>query len=212
MSVKFHEAVCLNSRQHRLDWLDHFWGDSVQALWNQTVGGGGTIAVVDSVAGGIVRLSTPTASDEAILNWGNIRSLHMNKFVNVEMRIRANGGVTDTNRRLCQLWFDSNNRIGIYHSYDSTTVRIFTYNGGASTFMNANFNIDDDWHIYRIKAFPTAVHFYIDGVETLNSPITTNLPNDAADFLQPHTSILSNADSDPSTSQDIDYVYVRQER
>ena len=54
------------------------------------------------------------------------------------------------------------------------------------------------------------VHFYIDGVETGNSPITTNIPDDAGDYLQPYLFILTLENA--TKSLDTDYVYLREER
>ena len=69
---------------------------------------------------------------------------------------------------------------------------------------------DTDYHIFRIECFPTGeVHYYIDGVETNNSPINVaaNIPNE---YLQPRFYIRTREDA--AKSMDIDYVYIRQER
>ena len=111
MSVKAHEAYCLDSAQDRLLFYDDFLGDSLRDLWTNTLVSGGTGAVVDAVDGGIFRLGTPTASDTSTLGWNDIRSLHVNKNVTIETRIRANGGVTDTSRFMIQLRYDEHNSI-----------------------------------------------------------------------------------------------------
>ena len=54
------------------------------------------------------------------------------------------------------------------------------------------------------------IHYYIDGVECTNSPLTTNIPDDAGDYLMPFTIISTDADSDPATSSDFDYIAGRQ--
>ena len=212
MSVDFHEAVSFDSTRYRVDWEDEFEGDSLKDHWTLVVASGGTGAVVDGVDGGVYRLGTPTASDTSYIYWNNIRTLHVNKKVTAEARVRANGGVTDTLRLLFQLIYDDDNRIMIYHSTDSVDITILCEDDTNVTSGDSGINIDADFHIYRIEASTTAVHFYIDDVECANSPITTNIPNDAADYLQPRFYIVTNADTDPATSMDIDYVYVRQNR
>jgi len=214
MSVKFHEAYCLDSQQDQLLWFDDFLGDQVQDEWRTALVGGGTVTVIDQQTGGIVRLSTPTASDQALLDWGDIRSLHIDQRISGEARIRCNNGVTDTFRRIFRLSFDVQNYIGFeQQGYDDADIDIVCEDNNIKTSADSGINVDADWHIYRIECFPTGeVHFYIDGVETANSPITTNIPDDATDYLQPYFAIFTNADSDPATSMDVDYCAVRQDR
>ena len=210
MSVDFHEAVSFDSTRYRVDWEDDFEGDSLKDHWTLTVAGGGTGAVVDGVDGGVSRLSTPTASDVATLWWNSYRSLHVNKKVTIEAYVRANGGVTDTSRLLCVLVYDASNRIMIYHATDGVDILLYCRNNGAITSVDSGVNLDDQFHVYRIETSPTAVRFYIDDV--LVGTITTNIPSDAGDYLQPQIYIVTNADTDPATSMDIDYVYIRQNR
>jgi len=214
LSVKFHEAFSLDTARRRFFFSDHFLGDSLRDLWDATLGGGGTAAVIDAQDGGIIRLGTPTASDDASFDWGDIRSLHVNKKVTAEARVRCNGGVTDTFRRIFWLWFDAQNYVGFsQNGYDVSDIYIFCEDDNVKTQADSGINVDADWHIYRIECFPAGeVHFFIDGVETANSPITTNIPDDAGDYLQPFFYIATNADTDPATSMDIDYVVVRQDR
>ena len=213
MSVKVHEAFSLDSFMDRLLYWDDFLGDQIKDEWDTTLVGGGTATVVDAQTGGIVRLSTPTASDEATLNWNNIRTLHVDQKVIIEARVRINGGVTDTNRRLLGLRKNISDYIMMYHNADSTTLNIICRNVALTAFGTA-FSLDAGYHIFRIECHTHGgnhVHFYYDGVETTNSPIVTNIPDDDNDYLQPDFDITTNADTDPATSMDIDYVVVRQE-
>ena len=215
MSVKFQEAFSLDSARRRFEFTDHFLVDSLRDLWTNTLGSGGTGAVVDAVDGGIFRLGTPTASDSSVLDWGGgtpIRSLHVLKKVTMETRVRFNGGVTDTRREI-NLYFDTDNRIYFFHDNGSSSFRINCYNDGASAGSSVVDTVDTDWHIYRIECFPTdEIHFYIDNVETAGSPKTTEIPTDAGDYLMPRFYIATDGDSDPATSMDIDYVAIRQNR
>ena len=214
MSVRFSEAKCLDSMKRRFTFYDTFWGDQLQDLWTLTVVSGGTGAVVDAQDGGIYRLSTPTASDSSLLDWGGatpIRSLHVLKKVTIETRVRFNGGNTDTNRAF-GLLFDADEYIMFIQDVDTADIDI-ECNNAASTKADSGVDDDADWHRYRIECFPTGeVHFYIDGVQCANSPITTNIPTDAADYLRPYFYIATNADTNPATSMDIDYVSIRQQR
>jgi len=208
MSVKAHEAYCLDSAQDRLLFYDDFLGDSLRDLW--TAAGTDSAAVVDAQDGGIIRLTTGAASgNNYSLNWNSIRSLHVNKKVTIEARIEFET-ITNMGGYLV-LRFDDANRI--YFRYDNPTddtIQIFTTNGGAPTSADTGITPDTDPHIYRIECFPTdEVHFYYDGVVCTNSPITTNIPDDAADYLQPQVRIYTRENA--AHYIDADYVGVRQE-
>jgi len=215
MSVKFHESFCLDSQQDQLLWWDDFLGDQVQDEWRLVVAGTGAGAVVDQQTGGIVRLRVPAASDSATLDWASIRSLHVSQRISIEARVLAVGGtVTNTYREPTALRFDGNNYISFYHAYGSADIYIRCVDGGVPTSADSGINIDGNYHIYRIECHTHGanhVHFYIDGTQTANSPITTNVPDDATDFLQPYLRIIANASLVAETQTDIDYVVVRQD-
>lgn len=215
MSYDVHESYCLDSFMSHLLFDEDFEGDTIKDLWNVTLVGGGTAVVVDQQTGGIVRLSTPTASDTVTLDWNDIRSLHVDQKVTIEARVRCNGGVTDTSRKILALWFDGNNHLEFYHGVDSTDIRMRNIDDGGSNTASTNITVDTDWHIYRIECHTHGsnhIHYYIDEVECANSPRTSNIPDDATDYLQPYFYIDTNADTDPATSMDVDYVYIRQDR
>ena len=87
---------------------------------------------------------------------------------------------------------------------------IQTTDGGAPTTGDSGVTVDTDYHIYRIECFPTdEVHFYIDGVECGNSPITTNIPDDPTDFFE--LRLFADTNTTALRTLDIDYVVVRQE-
>jgi len=212
--VRFHEAECIDSQSNHLFGFDDFWGDSLDAKWRLDTTGTGACIVVDGVDGGICRLRSPAASDQAGINWTAIRSLHFNKKLVFEARVRAvNGTVTNTQRQLCRVRYDANNLIRIYHDYSSVDIIISCANGGVSTNFDSGVNVDENWHIYRIECHTHGanhVHFYIDGVECGNSPITTNIPSDAADYLEPYFNNIANASLAAETQTDIDYIAWRQ--
>ena len=207
MSVKTHEAYSLDSQQDRLLWFDDFLGDQLQDEWASTITGGGAVAVIDAQTGGIVRLTTGALNgNDTTINWGNIRSLHVDQKVTFETRVKI-ATVTAINSQI-GLVFDANNSIIFIESGGDWLIR--TRDGGASTQPNSGVSLDTDYHIYRIEAFPTGeVHFYIDDAEVTNSPNITNIPDDAADFLQPILFIETT--EDVAKTMDIDYVVVRQE-
>ena len=210
MSVKAHEAYCLDSAQDRLLFYDDFLGDSIRDLW--TAAGTGSAAVVDAQDGGVVRLTTgATSGNTEYMHWGDIRSLLVSKKVTMEVRAKL------TQTTYVDVWFslyyDFNNQAFIQHGNNAVgadTWDIRCINGGAATTFDSGILADTDYHIFRIEAFPTdEVHFYIDGVECANSPITTNIPSDAGDYLQPRLYVRTYADA--AKSMDIDYVVCRQE-
>lgn len=211
MSVKVHEAFSIDSFQDRLLWWDDFLGDQLKDEWNSTIAAAGTTDVVDAQTGGIVRLTTGALdTNNNILDWQDIRSLHVDQKVSMEVRVK----LTHLTQQYIELAlrFDVNNYIMFWNGPGGAATNWFTYcnDGGASTSQDSGILADTDYHIFRIEAFPTGeVHFYIDGVETANSPITTNIPDDVTDYLQPHIMIVTRENA--AKSMDIDYVVVRQE-
>ncbi len=210
MSVKVHEPVCLDSAQDLYFWGDHFLGDQLKDEW--AVAGVGSAAVVDAQTGGIVRLTTgATDGNSYEINWGAIRTLRVLNQLTIEFRAKLNS-ITDLNVRL-SLEFDATNFIQFFEDRPAAVGNweLRTRDGGALTTVDSGIALDTDYHIYRIECFPTdEIHFYIDDVETANSPITTNIPNDAGDYLQPRIRIGTG--EDVAKSMDIDYVVVRQKR
>ena len=216
MSVKVHEAFSLDSFQDRLLFFDDFHGDQLQDEWSEG-GVAGTAVVVDAQTGGIVRFTTgATAFDDYHIQWGEnpneVRSLHVDKKATMEFRLKL--AQTNTVMSFTYLYFDGNN--GINFQYDSsvdTNWQIRCMNGGAPTLLDSGVAVDTDYHIFRIECHTHGanhVHFYIDGVETANSPITTNIPDDAADYLMPRLFLRTR--ENVAKIADCDYVYVRQER
>lgn len=211
MSVKVHEAYSLDSFQDRLLWWDDFLGDQLQDEWSTTIVGAGTAAVVDAQTGGIVRLTTGALTNNStILDWNDIRSLHVDQKVTMELRVKPNQ-LTQYYLYL-ELWEDNDNRIMFYSNNvgGADDWEGWCENNTVVTRIESGITVSAAYHVFRIECFPTdEVHFYIDGVETANSPITTNIPDDAADYLQPKISIITK--EDVAKSVDIDYVVVRQE-
>lgn len=203
MSVKVHEAYSLDSMQKSLLWWDDFLGDQLQDEWR--IGGTGTIAVIDQQTGGIVRLTSGAISGNTIrLYWSDIRTLLVANKVTLELRVKLN--------------HNTNLTVGLRLHSTAVNEIYFLTTGGANWFINSILGgvptsgdsgeaLDTDYHVFRIECFPTGqVHFYIDGIETNNSPITTNIP---VTPLQPEFSITTNENA--AKSMDIDYIVIRQE-
>ncbi len=210
MSVKVHEAFSIDSFMDRLLWWDDFLGDQLKDEWREV--GTGSAAVVDLQTGGVVRITTGGAiNNQFFLDWSNIRSFLVSKRVSMEIRVKLNHA-TWINVNL-DMVFDGNNYVSIYASENAggaTNWFIRCRDGGAGAGFDSGIAADTSYHIFRIECFPTdEVHFYIDGVETANSPITTNIPDDAGDYFQPFLSLQTRENL--AKSMDIDYVVYRQE-
>lgn len=209
MSTLSHEAVCFDSLQKRLFFFDDFCGDQLKDEWN--AGGVGSATVIDLQMGGIVRLTTgATTNDLYRIDWNNIRSLLVSKKVTIEYRVKL---TQITNFRcLLELIFDATARIFFtYNSTVSANWYIVSSDTATSTF-DSGIAADTDYHILRIECHTHGsnhVHFYIDGTETANSPITiaANIPDE---YLDPYLTLLTT--EDVAKSMDIDYVYIRQDR
>ena len=205
MSVKVHEPVCLDSAQDKYIWFDHFLGDQLKDEWRVTTVGTGSVAVIDLQTGGIVRLNVPANLDNVVLNWSDIRSLHVDQRVSMEVRLKQTNNDSST---FIFLYKDVDECLGFYHN-PGTNWYIICSNVAFTQHLTG-ITPDTSYHIFRIEAFPAGeIHFFIDDVELPDSPITTNIPADADDFLQPH---LRNLEGGAGTVVDVDYVVVRQER
>jgi len=206
-----HEMFCLDSFHKELFFWDDFLGDQLKDEWREA--GVGSAAVIDAQTGGIVRITTGAITNDAYyIDWGDIRSLHVDKRVSMEVRVKLNQIVWA--RPELRLIFDGNNFIA-FDGFNDAGVEnwaIQCRDDGPITAFDSGVALDTNYHIYRIECHihgGSHVHFYIDGVETDNSPINTNIPDDAGDYLQPY--IYQLAREDVAKSMDIDYVGVRQD-
>jgi len=210
VSVKVHEAFCLDSFQDRLLFFDDFEGDQIKDEWRGTGDAGGGANVIDLQTGGICRLDTGiVVDDDWLIDWFNIRSLLVTKKVTMEARVKTN---QNTYLQVyIALRFDGLNDIYFY-CFDNFggahNWQIACVDAGAGAGVDTGVAVDTNYHLFRIECFPTGeVHFYIDNVECANSPVTTNI---TAQYLQPVFSLLTRTTAE--RTMDIDYVYIRQER
>lgn len=204
MSVKLHEAYCLDSQQEQLLWWDDFLGDQLKDEWRFT--GTGSHAVVDGETGGIVRLTTGAVGDNAFsIDWNDVRSLLVTKQISMETRLKQNEATYLLLR--VQLYYNWQHRIEFMGS-STGNYQIKCVNGGSETNLDSGIGQDTSYHIFRMKCHihgGNHVHFYFDGVECDNSPIATNIP---LLYLQPRIIVVTKEAS--AKSVDIDYVVVRQ--
>ena len=213
MSVKLHEPYCLDSQMGQLLWFDDFLGDQVQDEWHIVNVGGGTTTVVDGVTGGIMRLSSPTngTGDRTDVSWNTIRSLLASKKLTFEIRFRTNSA--NLNTFYISLSSTAGTQyIDLRHEGGGANYLISTRDAGGGNSFDSGVAVDTDWHILRIECRTDGgnhVHYYMDNVETANSPVTTDIPFDATDFIQPYFLILT-GDTNLKTLE-IDYVAIRQE-
>lgn len=208
-----HDSFCFDSIQKSLLFYDDFEGDSLKDEWLLTVVGTGAGVVIDGLDGGVYRLSAPTnaTADSARIDWSNIRSLAVTKKVIIEARVKMSHS-TYINSAV-GLSYDANNYIEIYASEGvggATNWRIITILAGVVTDLDTNIVADTLWYILRIECHTHGgnhIHFYIDGVETANSPISTNIP---VSYLQPHLIVVTRTAAERQFN--LDYVVIVQNR
>lgn len=201
-----HEAFCLDSQGVYLWGVDDFIGDSIDARWRGNGNAGGSINVIDAQTGGICRIATDVdQNDNFYLDWGDYRSLLVSKKVTFEFRLKLTS-ITDVTTKLALRALDTNDEI--YFEYNSGVANWVIYSQSAgSTSGNTGIAADTNYHIFKIECFPTGeIHYYINDVETTNSPITANI---TALSLQPYLWILTKANPG-AKSMDIDYIQWRQ--
>lgn len=209
MSFDAHEVFSFDSFFQQLLFWDDFEGDSVKDLWSSTGSAGGTSVVIDAQTGGIVRLSTNGDNDDSWrIDWGDVRSLLVSNNVAAEFRFKLTAA-TLVSARL-SLFFDASNMISFIFDTDvDGNWHIETVDAGTPTDTDSGEAADTDYHVFRIETLDTpSVGFYIDDV--LVGTHITNVPDDAADYLQP--CILIQTREAATKTADIDYVYARQER
>jgi hypothetical protein len=212
MSVKVHEAFSIDSAQDRFLWFDDFLGDQLQDEWTLTVVATGAGTVVDAQTGGIYRLSAATnaTNDAARIDWGGgapIRCLLATKKVTLEVRAKLSSAANVETQ--LALFFDGTNFMRFrFDTGVGVNWLVETDDGTGPTSADSGIAADTDYHVYRIECFPTGeVHYYIDGVETGNSPIITDI---TANYLMPYLYVETLAVA--VKQLDIDYVVARQER
>ena len=204
-----YKIFTFNDFQNTLLFMDDFEGDQVKDEWTVTVAGG-SIAVVDGETGGVVRLTTTASNDNvSYLDWNDIKSLLFSKKFIVESRFKL-ASTTDT-------YFNfypresASQYISIKYDTDTdSNWMIQARDGGDRTLEDSGVTPDTNYHIYRIEVHTHGsnhVHYYIDGVECANSPISSNVPDG---YFQPRIYLLTRTTTVKTV--DVDYVYVTQER
>ena len=211
MTSLVHEAFCLDSLQNQVLWFDDFEGDQLKDHWVLGLSAGGSGAVVDGVDGGICRLTTHVdPNDYAELFWNDVRSLTVAKKVCMEVRMKLGSASNILGYCFLMSAADWLNYLMIGANTNLYANWFFrSRSDGVTTEVASTIAIDVNWHIFRIVAHTHGanhVHYFLDGAEFANSPISTNVPSV---YLQPrpYTQALIGANS-----IDIDYVYICQDR
>lgn len=185
----------------------------------------GAISFVSGVAGhpGIVRLeSTNGATDrsELVINASSFPIFFGDGIYTIEWLVRLT--------RLSDATDDYRVGIGFNGSIGGAPANgcLFTYNHAVNS---GNWTIECDdgagtttadsgtavaagtWYRLGIvvNAAATSVAFYINGTETTNSPLTTNIPDGASEYTQPHTYIKNLAGTAADRYLDHDYCYMK---
>ena len=210
MSDNNHEMLCFDSLHDLLFFVDDFEGDKLKDEWARSGIGAGTVVVVDSENGGVIRITTGgVLNNTQRIAWGEFHTLLVSKKASMETRIKLLD-ITTVQVTL-RLYMDANNFIHfLYASAISANWRIQTRSLGVGVAVDSGIAADTDDHIFRIECHThdeNHVHFYIDDVETDNSPSNTNI---TASYLEPIIGNLTRVGV--ARAFDVDYVVVRQER
>ena len=188
---------------------EDFYGKGLNTdIWQLTVTGGGTGAVIANQKGGVFRLSSPAVatSDDAVLTWNSINSIAIPLVYEVGAKLNS---VDNVYTDICNLSY-SNNNLEIYYDSGGANYQILAQSGGVGAAKDSGIAANTNKHIFRIEGHTDGgnhAHFFIDGVETANSPITTNVPTTN---LQPLFYI--NTNNAALKTLDIDYVNIMQNR
>lgn len=168
--------------------------------WSIAVANGGSVAnTIISGHAGVVQLArNTTATGKAIIRLANNSYLPyaFKKGWYVQIPTLSDG----TNRFDTEMGigfaFDGSSPVsdGFFFRYvDDENSGNWTINSTAAsstTTADTGIAADTNWNYFEIEsnAASTSISFYINGVETANSPLTTNIPGPAA-FMVPHARI-----------------------
>ena len=200
----------LEAMQDYMMFLDDFHGDQIQDEWRNTGDSGGSAAVVDAQTGGIVRITTDgDDDDEWYMDWADTRSLLVSKKVIMECRVKASDDDSDI-ETYYSIWEDGGDWIMFWGQPSETNWQIYTVLAGGGGGFDSGIARDTSYHKFKIECHTHGgnhVHFYIDGTETSNSPITSDIPTN---YLQPFFKVITK--ENVAKTIDIDYIYIIQER
>ena len=206
--IMYHQNHSFESLRRDFFFYDHFYGSGIQDLWHGSGNAGGGMAVVDGVAGGICRITTGSGdNDYWQLLWNSKRSLLTTHNVAMEFRFKL-----EVSTPIYCLWgLDTGaytNNTAFYTDTDTTSdwwIRCRNLSGTSE--HNSNIALDTDYHIFRVQCHNHGglhVHYYIDNLETDNSPLTTYIPTT---HLQPL--IFFRTREAAAHYYDMDYIGIR---
>ena len=204
-----HEAFCLDSMSQQLFFFDDFLGDQIQDEW--TVGTwGGSSAIVDGETGGVYRLTTQNVSGhDTYIHMLAYRVFLVSKSVTGEVRIKA--GAITKQQIAFYLYYSSSEQLWSYYNEIAGGAINYSeacYAAGDSQVYNSGIVATTNYIILRMAASPVVAphaHFYYDGVEGANSPISDHI---TASYLCPYLTVV--AREAVAKTLDVDYVGVRQ--
>jgi hypothetical protein len=209
--ARVHEARGLDSLQTQFFFRDDFIGKQLQDIWDEDGSAGGSSAVVDGETGGVVRLTTDgDDNDFWYIHWGNILSLSLANHIAVEIKAKAG----DPDNAYYYLYLiegaTGNNWITLRTDGTANWKLVSRKAGSTSSTLDTGIAVTTDYVILRIELHTHGsdhAHFYIDNVETANSPHSTDIP---ASYLEPRLQVY-NYEAQVNTF-DIDYITVKQDR
>lgn len=184
-------------------WRDDFLGDALADQY--TAVAGGTIALQDSMHGGIIRLTTSGAA------W-NISQLWLGANADTARTLRSTEGWI----MLCRFCLNTNTNVQLMlgAQNNARTRQIFfglvtgwapnwllvAQDGGGTTASAGTAGISDtNWHWVRMEVIPSELRAYLDGALVITH--TTNIP---ADYLTPVIDVR--AEVAVAKNVDVDYI------
>ncbi|MCP8313482.1 MAG: hypothetical protein H3Z53_03800 [archaeon] len=201
LTLRLHDL--LDNQFQRSCFFDDFYGSALLPVWTVSAG---TATMLNEISGA-VRL-TPLIGNwnSCRINWNDIPSLSVNKELMIEVRVRA---ALDPIFSKVDIKLVDNDDNYILFVYDLPTPQLVcvTRSGGVSTTTNYPLaSRDTNYHTIRIETSPAEVRFSYDGL--LIATHTTNIPTTN---LEPAIYAI-NANTDTQEYDDLDYVYISQDR
>jgi len=186
---------------------------------------GGTISYLQGISGypGIYRLSSAggaTNRSELVLNASTSVLLFGDGEYTIEWMVRVPKLSDATDEFRIGIGFNgaiggapSNGVLFTYtHSVNSGNWTIEADDAaGTTTADSGTAVVAGTWYRLGIvvNAAATSVAYYINGVETSNSPLTTNIPDGATEYTQPLSYIKNLAGTAADRHLDLDYCYMK---
>tara|TARA_Y100001949_G_scaffold163902_1_gene158145 strand:+ start:297 stop:926 length:630 start_codon:yes stop_codon:yes gene_type:complete len=158
--------------------IEYFTGNSLDSKrWDTTLANSGTVAMSDTVNGGVILSTGTTTSSSAYIDFADVKPFGAtSSMIWTAIHSHSANGESYTGLTAGSSGGSADDQITSYVNtgWKSSNFDLFTYGGGAGTWTNGTIAGLTSKHTQKLELTGTAGNSYVDGV--LNCSSTTNLP------------------------------------